>query len=252
MATKTQSKGKGKVTGGGVSPSNVLLEASRRWHVPLWVLVGVKLMESGTSTGANAFQFEPGTARSMGVNVNDFSSSANGAARLLAKYHHQYGSWNAAFEGYNGGPGAIGRGYAYTEGDILAKLKEFGTSKSELGGGQTQLTSFSLKGFKSALDKIFGYALGGVAAGGKTGEAIHEADPGAIAGSLLGPLASVGTFFSYLTSGETWIRLAEILAGSILLYMGLKSLTGVGASDLPGAKPAKAAAVGAATAAVVK
>jgi hypothetical protein len=171
----------------------------------------------------------------------------------LAGYHRKFGSWGAAFEAYNGGPGAVGGGYAYSQKQVEAKLAEFGLSKAALGGGGRQTVSFFGEA-KGLLDKAFGYALGGVLGGKGTGEAIHEANPGKVAESLnpLGALGSVADFFSMLTSGEFWIRAGEILAGAILLYMGLKNLTGVGASDLPGARPAARAAKVGAVAAVVK
>lgn len=48
------------------------------------------------------------------------------------------------------------------------------------------------------------------------------------------PLEALGSFFSLLTSGETWLRIGEVLGGVILLFLGLKGLTGV---ELPSAVP---------------
>lgn len=95
------------------------------------------------------------------------------------------------------------------------------------------------------------YHLGHLAelghAGGSGGN-FHESHPGAgpegliepgIGGelnlpSIPNPLEAIGNFFSLLTSGETWLRIGEVLAGVILLFLGLKNLTG---AELPSVVP---------------
>jgi hypothetical protein len=225
------------------SGASVIAEAARRWGVPLWVLVGVKLMETGNDlSAANPFQFEPGTARSAGVkDVNNLHESANGAARLLASYHRKYGSWNAAFEAYNGGEGAVGGGYAYTAKDVKAKLHEFG------GDELTSTRKFASFGgdVLGLLGEIFKPGAPGQPGGDTGGLELGKKAEGA-AGSTIGgigsALGSVGDFFAILTDGQTWIRILETLAGAILLYIGLRSLTGVGATDVPGVKTARSLA----------
>lgn len=68
---------------------------------------------AGSSAGAQGpAQFMPETARGMGVDLNDgrVSDDLDGAARLMAKYLHQYGgSYKKALTAYNAGPGRVGK-----------------------------------------------------------------------------------------------------------------------------------------------
>lgn len=218
---------------GATAPAGqILVEAAKRNGVPLWVLVGVKLIETGTGSGVGEvssagaqgpFQFEPSTAKSMGVrDPNNFGEAANGAAALLAANRRQFGSWNAALEAYNGGPGAVGQGYAYTEADVKAKLRENGLS--QLAGGAVPVTF--LGNLQNHLSQLFG-GQAAQALGETLGEGIGKGE------GLTNPLepglkavGTIGDLISLLTNGETWIRLGEILAGALLLYLGLKGLTG--------------------------
>lgn len=243
MQATRNSRKRRKARAGGPTPTDQLIDAARRWHVPLWALVGVKLQESGTSTSDNPFQFEPSTASSQGVDVNDFGSSANGAARLLASYRKQFGSWNAAFEAYNGGPGAVGAGYAYNEADIKAKLAEFGLGS--LAGQSGRVTASFLGGYADALKKeLEGLFIPHSPKIPKTPFGEVEipglGDPLGGLRESIPNLTNIDRFFSLLTSGETWIRLGEILAGALLIYLALKAFTGQGVSDLPGYAVARA------------
>jgi hypothetical protein len=238
---------------GALGGTEAIVAAARRNRVPIWVLAGVKLMETGSGAAANPFQFEPGAARQAGVrDVNNFGEAANGAAKLLASYKRQFGSWNAAFEAYNGGPGAVGKGYAYNESDVKAKLAEFhapGTgarSASFLPGIAGEAAEWLSPGGVGR--KLFEGITGAHVPGGLSGnpaEAIPETLEGkGPAGSLLGSVvpSQITEFFAKLGSGELWLRVGEVLAGAILLYLGLRTLTGIGASSLPGAKAASAGA----------
>ncbi len=51
-------------------------------------------------------------------------------------------------------------------------------------------------------------------------------EPGLPEPSIGNPLNTVGDLISLLTSGQTWIRLGEILAGAALIILGLVGLTG--------------------------
>lgn len=64
----------------------------------------------------------------------------------------------------------------------------------------------------------------------------------------LGGLAAIGDFFNRLTQANTWIRVGEVAAGVLLLYIGLKAATsgtpaGNAVRSIPKtiAKPAKVA-----------
>lgn len=52
-------------------------------------------------------QFEPGTARGLGINPDDPVQSLYGAARLMAGYVKQYGSIDKALAAYNAGSGNL-------------------------------------------------------------------------------------------------------------------------------------------------
>jgi hypothetical protein len=220
--------------------------------IPLWVLVGVKLAETGdTANAPNPFELEPATASSLGVkNVGNFAEAANGAAKLLAQYHHTYGSWNSAFEAYNGGPGAVGKGYAYGESHILSKLHEFGLDKMAASAGPHAQTV-------GLGEDLFGGKAGGIFEnfvnpfhfqpfnGGKA-EGLENPITGAHSLNPLEPVmqagAAVTDLVSMLTDIHFWIRVGEAIAALILIYMGLHSLTGQGPSPSSVAQTATAAA----------
>ncbi len=61
-----------------------------------------------------------------------------------------------------------------------------------------------------------------------------ETPPGKEFGRITGGISTIGGLIEFLTSGETWLRAGEILAGAILIILGLKGLTGV---DFPSAVP---------------
>lgn len=61
-------------------------------------------------------------------------------------------------------------------------------------------------------------------------EALGE--PGLPEVSIGNPLNTIGDLISLLTSGETWIRLGEILAGAALILLGLVGLTGAHAPSV--------------------
>ena len=61
-------------------------------------------------TGAQGIaQFMPATAREMGVNPLDVSSSIDGAGRYLSALYRQTGSWTRALAAYNWGVGNVTR-----------------------------------------------------------------------------------------------------------------------------------------------
>lgn len=67
-------------------------------------------------------------------------------------------------------------------------------------------------------------SAGGSAAGG-------TAASGAASGlSTLAKGAALGGITAFLTSGQNWLRLGEVLAGALLLLFGLLTLSGGGAS----------------------
>jgi hypothetical protein len=63
---------------------------------------------------------------------------------------------------------------------------------------------------------------------------LGETPPGKEVERVSGGIDSIGGLIEFLTSGETWIRVAEVLAGALLIFLGLKGLSGV---DFPAAIP---------------
>lgn len=205
--------------------AQTIAAAAKRNGIPVWVLMGVKLAETGSGAAANPFQFEPSTASSVGVkNVNSLPESADGAAKLLKQYKEKYGSWDAAFEAYNGGPGAVGGGYAYNKSHITDKLREYG--KNELvaeaeTGAESKLASFEIP--NTPLTPFGGLGLDGDLPGtGDLGNLLNFPD------ELLQAASATTALFAMLTSVDFWIRVGEAIAALILIYMGLHSLTGQG------------------------
>lgn len=233
---------------GNAPRAAILTQAAFSNGVPVWALTGVKLAETGSAfSGAgatNPFELEPGAAAQVGVkDVANFGEAANGAAKLLASYFHQFGSWDAAFEAYNGGPGAVGKGYAYDQAHVESKLSEFGTSKAALEraekGPVRKNVLFGLPNplpYISPLYRLF------------HGEAPLPKFPGLPGvpnplgksgleggvGESLSAVSSLAHLIALLTSDETWLRLGEIIAGAVLILLGLKGLAGV---DLPAIVP---------------
>ena len=61
---------------------------------------------------------------------------------------------------------------------------------------------------------------------------------------------AIGDFFHRLTEGETWTRVGEVVLGVILLYAGVKALTGAGSATKAASSPVKKAAKAGASIAV--
>lgn len=221
---------------------NQLYRAAKRWRVPLWLLVGVKLAETGSGVGIGdestagaqgPFQFIPETARTYHVNVNSWQSSANGAAHYLHDLYREHGSWDAALQAYSGG----GYGVSHVEG----KLGEFGLSKEALGGGGDRFVGFGLGDVLKYLSPLYRLFQGEAPLPKFPGQDKLPFGGGSEGLAETLGLEGVDNFFAMISTTEFWLRLAEVIVGLILIYMGLKALTGVGVSDVPGARTARRA-----------
>jgi threonine/homoserine/homoserine lactone efflux protein len=76
---------------------------------------------------------------------------------------------------------------------------------------------------------------------------------GAASAVNLGGLAAIGDFFNRLTQGNTWLRVGEVAAGLLILYIGLKATTAqtpIGNAAKSAAAPVKKVAKAAGTAAI--
>ena len=194
------------------SAAATLERAARRYHVPLWILVGVYGLE--TTFGANVnvstagakgpFQFIDSTAAAYHVNVASFDSSAMGAAHYLADLHRQYGSWDAAVSHYSAG------GY-----DLAAV-------RSKAQSAPASIPLPPLPGFPKSLGPggIPLPDLGGPGGLPTLGGLLN------FPSQILDTFSAMLALLKLLTSIEFWIRAGEVLAGLILLHMGLKGLSG--------------------------
>ncbi len=117
----------------------IVTEAANRYGISpsiLWGLYGTetsfgKNVSTSSAGAVGPFQFEPATARAMGVNPNDFRSAAFGAARYLSQYKSR--GIGGMLSAYNAGPaGGYQSGYVNT---TLQNAKSYGS------GGSTQIPS---------------------------------------------------------------------------------------------------------------
>lgn len=98
----------------------LFIAAGRKYNIPAHVLAGVAKIESAfgrnkgpSSAGAvGTMQFEPGTAKGLGINPYDDRQAIFGAAKLLNQYGYQQNPLRA-LGAYNGGPGNPQYGYAH-------------------------------------------------------------------------------------------------------------------------------------------
>ncbi|MFN7224371.1 MAG: lytic transglycosylase domain-containing protein [Paracoccaceae bacterium] len=87
---------------------------ANRHGVPEDIFLRLVQQESGWNPGAVSHkgatglaQLMPGTARKLGVDINDPRQNLDGGARYLKMMHAKFGSWRLALAAYNAGPGAV-------------------------------------------------------------------------------------------------------------------------------------------------
>ncbi len=88
--------------------------AARKYAVPEDLFLRLVQQESGwnpnavSSKGATGLaQLMPGTARRLGVDINNPADNLEGGARYLRAMYDRFGSWRLALAAYNAGPGAV-------------------------------------------------------------------------------------------------------------------------------------------------
>jgi len=93
---------------------SLFTQAGRRYGVSPDLLAAVAQTESGfrstavSPAGARGLmQLMPATAKGLGVDAMDPTQAVDGAARLLARNLHTFGSTTLALAAYNAGPGAV-------------------------------------------------------------------------------------------------------------------------------------------------
>ena len=88
--------------------------AASRHGIPEDLFLRLVQQESGWNPGAVSHkgatglaQLMPGTARKLGVDINDPRQNLDGGARYLKMMYDKFGSWRLALAAYNAGPGAV-------------------------------------------------------------------------------------------------------------------------------------------------
>ena len=126
--------------------ATTIQSAAKKYDIPEAILAGLIETESSwipgqiSKAGARGLaQFMPATAAEMGVNVNDPTSSINGAAKYLRHLMDNYGmNLHTAIKAYNGGPGGIDKSRENRE--YLPKVLK---SAGKYGYGQSNRTDMS-------------------------------------------------------------------------------------------------------------
>ncbi|SEN91466.1 Transglycosylase SLT domain-containing protein [Pseudorhodobacter antarcticus] len=88
--------------------------AARKHSIPEDLFLRLVQQESGWNPSAKSHagatglaQLMPGTAKFLGVNINDPHQNLEGGARYLRMMYNKFGSWRLALAAYNAGPGAV-------------------------------------------------------------------------------------------------------------------------------------------------
>jgi cell wall-associated NlpC family hydrolase len=94
--------------------AGIFAQNEARYQLPQGLLAAVAQTESGGNTAAvspagaqGLMQLMPGTARGLGVDPWVPAQAVQGAAQLLSKYLHTFGTVPLALAAYNAGPGAV-------------------------------------------------------------------------------------------------------------------------------------------------
>jgi hypothetical protein len=184
----------------------------RHYGLPGWL--GWGTMGAESTYGSNG---------SFAFGGIDLPNSGNGEWKIEARESaiaykrlvEQYGSVAAAVPHYSGN--------SYT----VAHVKSLARGGSQQGAEAVDVS------FWQHLPEFFtnpGGALG-QSLGEGLGEGKGVPNPLAPAESAIG---AVGGLVSFLTDINTWLRLGEVLAGALLIYLALKNLTGL---ELPSVVP---------------
>ncbi len=88
--------------------------AARRHDIPEDMFLKLVQQESGWNPGAvspkgatGLAQLMPGTAKRLGVDINDPKQNLEGGAKYLRLMYDRFGSWRLALAAYNAGPEAV-------------------------------------------------------------------------------------------------------------------------------------------------
>lgn len=232
--------------------AQVLRAASRKYRVPLWILKGVKVTETGpTGTGIGAvssaaakgpFQFIDSTAEAYDVNVGSFSSSAFGAAKYLAALKKEHGSWDAAIQAYSGGGYGIQtvreNARDFKSGNVMVDAPFHLPLPGPLDPGNVWEEA---EGLGSGILDLFGGDGGSLS--GKAGN-IEDAVVG------IGQFFAIATRLLFTPAG--WLQVGQVSGGIVLIGWGLHRLVQASTGVDPTAVARRTATKAAEVATIVK
>lgn len=88
--------------------------AAAKYAVPEDLFLRLVQQESGWNPNARSHkgatglaQLMPGTAKRLGVDIDDPVQNLNGGAKYLRQMYDKFGTWRLALAAYNAGPGAV-------------------------------------------------------------------------------------------------------------------------------------------------
>jgi hypothetical protein len=186
----------------------------RAYGLPGWLGWGTYGAESSYG---QAGEFFFGGIDLPAGNTKNLALAARESARAYAGLVKQYGSVAAAVPHYSGNsytvshPEALGKGGAGGQGKTAST--EMVLSLSEIPLIE------SLNPFNWIKPNL------------------GETPPGKEVEKVGGAINTIGGLVEVLTSGETWLRLGEAIAGAILIYLGLRGLTGFEGFSAPSLPP---------------
>jgi len=89
-------------------------DQAARYNIPESLAFSLITQESGGKQSAvspkgatGIMQLMPGTAKELGVDMNDPYQNIEGGMRYLSQQYDRFGSWPLALAAYNAGPGAV-------------------------------------------------------------------------------------------------------------------------------------------------
>lgn len=170
-------------------------DASAKYDVPEWLLWGVYGIESDfgqntnvSSAGAvGSFQFLPSTARGYGYPLVSQPNATQFAQQADGAAHYLH--------------------------DLYAQYGDWDTALKHYSGGGYGLSEVKAKSNS-----------GGAAA--PSGGSLYDSTVGKVVNPIKDAGEAVGKFYALVTDVKTWIRVGEAIAGLVLVYLGLKTLTG--------------------------
>jgi hypothetical protein len=204
--------------------ASILTQVAGKYGIPITALLAIYGQEtsfgqnvSTSSAGAmGPFQFMPATAAQWGYPLTNTPT--------LAQFAQQADAWGRFLVAGNPSKSASGWAPAMVGGYTQAQADQ--TLKSIPAGLWKAVDSAILAGGSGNL---------GLSPGPATPTGI--ANTVANATGLPSAADAIGSVWTKLTTPATWLRILEFIGGAVLIYMALKSLTGVSGPSLPKAIP---------------